>query len=215
MGFPYPYPLGLPKGSVRSTVTLILSVNLMVLTYFESSIAVNLSTMVVVTLTFYFGGRMRGVVAPVPRDVKSTGLRAWGLPAGTIRTLLFFMYIAMFIFFVIDARTAPPYFFQILNIMLGYILGSSANRISNFVRKRRGKVEVADDVIRSITIWGHLRALVMLSFTILTFLFTIFYTNYLFDVFGGILPLEDEVRALQVWILANSVAIGFYFGERK
>ncbi len=56
MGFPYNYPLGLPKGTVRATIALVLSLTLFVLVLREDDMASSLGTTVALILAFYFGG---------------------------------------------------------------------------------------------------------------------------------------------------------------
>ncbi|MHA2089699.1 MAG: hypothetical protein ACW98K_02470, partial [Candidatus Kariarchaeaceae archaeon] len=89
----YPYPLGLPKGSVRATLTLLVSINYILLTIDEKfELATSLSPIVAVALSFYFGGRMRSA-SITPTAVKvDASQRAWGLPAGSIRSILVLLF---------------------------------------------------------------------------------------------------------------------------
>ncbi len=53
------YPLGLPKGSVRATITIALSIDLVWLSIEGELIANRLATLTAIALTFYFGGKMQ------------------------------------------------------------------------------------------------------------------------------------------------------------
>ncbi|MHA2254190.1 MAG: hypothetical protein ACXAD7_27835, partial [Candidatus Kariarchaeaceae archaeon] len=122
------YPLWLPKGTVRSTLTLILSVNFILLTIDESEYAGSLSTIVAVALSFYFGGRMRGKgIAPVTSVDRSQ--RAWGLPAGTIRIILILLFAGATYYIYNDTDSIPDEFTEVINLILGYLLGQFFTKI--------------------------------------------------------------------------------------
>ncbi|MDH5403109.1 MAG: hypothetical protein OEZ01_03210 [Candidatus Heimdallarchaeota archaeon] len=190
MGFPYPYPLGLPKGSVRSTITLLLSIDLLLLMMYDSKYAESMTTVVVVALTFYFGGRMRG--APVPRDKSDKSIRAWGLPAGTIRTILILLYGGFSVFYYLEHSSLPNYLLEIIYIIAGYLIGHYFNKVRrHFFHKDTGSV--------SIGFLDHLKAIVMLGVTITTLIITLITTD----------PAQ-----IFLWINLASIILGFYFGER-
>ena len=197
MGFPYPYPLGLPKGSVRATITMALSINLIVLTFYNSDYATYVSTMAAVSITFYFGGRMRSGKAIIPRDAPSSQ-RAWGLPAGTIRTMLFLLFVgtAGYLFYNsnYDFSSVPSYLFDIMNIIIGYVIGRSFNKIRNKVIKKKDEEGNASQA----TIFDHLKALVVLAI--------VAYSIYMTHI-----GLNQEVVTI---ILIANILLGFYFGER-
>ncbi|MCY3410822.1 MAG: hypothetical protein INQ03_04205 [Candidatus Heimdallarchaeota archaeon] len=189
MGFPYPFPLGLPKGSVRATITLALALDLTYLAIKNSDLATNVATMAIVSLTFYFGGKFRNT-APVPRST-DRGLRAWGLPAGSIRTILTIIFLgtAGYIFFI--QGTLPDYLLEIINIILGF----GAGKIFLAIRKKYfGKEDDKTGIV------DHLKALLMLGIT----------------GFSIYLTIADPLNALTTTIVfVSSVALGFYFGARN
>jgi hypothetical protein len=197
MGFPYPYPLGLPKGSIRATITLLLSLNLVWLTITESDYAGSFSTTVAVALTFYFGGTMRGTQI-IPRDTVA-GLRAWGLPAGTIRTLLTLLFMGLTYYVFTYQGTVPNHLVELLNIMLGYLLGRSFNRIKHRFFIKDKNTEEGPHVS-----WiDHLKALVIVIYV--SFVSYSVFTDF------NIIP-EDMIDML---IFISSIVMGFYFGERS
>lgn len=190
MGFPYPYPLGLPKGSVRATLTLLLSVNLIVLSINQDPIAVNMSTLVAVALTFYFGGKMR-TPSPVPTSVEASQ-RAWGLPAGTIRFILILLFggAAYYIRFV-QEKPLENFFIDIIYIILGYLIGTSFNKIKSiFIKTKDDGVDFVD----------HLKALLALGIT--------GYVVYLAQI-------DPSSQLTKDISFITSIFLGFYFGSRQ
>lgn len=190
MGFPYPYPLGLPKGSVRATLTLILSLDLVWLSLQQSAIADQVTTMTVVSLTFYFGGKMRSS-APIPRNTDAS-LRAWGLPAGTIRSLLIIIFGATSAYLQFIGDGIPDYLLKVINIIVGYLGGRMFEKIRN-------KIFKTDPENKKVGIIDHLKALLAIAVTAPTLYFTIF------------LPTNELTSPL---ILITSIVLGFYFGAR-
>ncbi|MCH8908874.1 MAG: hypothetical protein IH840_17445, partial [Candidatus Heimdallarchaeota archaeon] len=141
MGFPYPHPLGLPKGSVRATITLSITINLILLTFDQSKeeLANLIAVAAAVSMTFYFGGRMRGIqVTPRDRidetiDEASKKLaaseRAWGLPAGTIRGMLILIFATTLGYLQFQGDEIPDALLEIINIIGGFLLGRGFNRV--------------------------------------------------------------------------------------
>lgn len=190
MGFPYPYPLGLPKGSVRATLTLVLSANFIVLQYYNISIAENFSVLIAISLTFYFGGRMRVTSTLTPKQTDDASLRAWGMPVGTIRVVLYVVFTALGVYVYLQNGDLPNYLQSIINLMYGHLLGSIWNSIKGKKANKRGKA-----------IFGHLQAI--LAIVVVAF------TYYITLVAPIAIALQD------MWIDVASITLGFYFGERK
>ena len=191
----YPYPLGLPKSSVRATLTLILSVNFIWLTIDESELAGPLSTIVAVSLSFYFGGRMRGKsISPTTSIDRSQ--RAWGLPAGTIRLILILLFGGATYYVFSKTDSVPDNFTEVINLILGYLLGQffTKMRVRFFGRDEDDKAGIVD----------HLKAILAVAITGLTFYITVFEDNV---VDAWILTVD--------FILLSSIVLGFYFGARK
>ncbi|MHA2503784.1 MAG: hypothetical protein ACXAE3_13065 [Candidatus Kariarchaeaceae archaeon] len=193
MGFPYPYPLGLPKGTVRASLTLSLSITLVLLTLSEEPIANQLATLVVVSLTFYFGGKMRAMSA-LPR-LADPGTRAFGLPAGSVRFTLMSLFGGTFAYlYFVEQREFPVYLLEIGYIIGGYLLGKTFIRIRKLLaRPKEGEED-------KITIVDHLKSLAAISLTGVTIYF----------VFSA--P-RDELTSL--WVLIASAVLGFYFSSRE
>lgn len=190
MGFPYNHPLGLPKGSVRATITLLLSVELALLTILNNSIAESIATMTLVGVVFYFGGKMR-VDSMIPRNAERS-LRAWGLPAGSIRTLLILIFGGTigYLYFYEEA-IIPTYFIEVINIIAGYLAG----RTFEFFRDKLFKKSEEDKV----SIIDHLKSLAILGLTVVT----IFYSFT-----------SPGIDLTALLIVISSWTLGFYFGAR-
>ncbi len=188
MSFPYPYPLGLPKGSVRATITMLLSIDLLLLTFEQNTLAERFAAMTVVALTFYFGGKMRAS-AIVPHDVDASQ-RAWGLPAGTIRTFLIILYSSSSAYIYYIEGTIPKYIIEIMYLIAGYLLGRLFQKLFLRFKKNEKNNGIVD----------HLKAIVVLITTILVI--------YLSQV--------DPLNSLTILlILINNILLGFYFGARE
>lgn len=187
----YPHPLGLPKGSVRATLTLLLSINLIILAIDKKTeFAEALSTIVAVALSFYFGGRMRAH-SPTPVVEVDRGQRAWGLPAGSIRTILILLFGGAALFIYNETKTLPDYFNEVINLILGYLLGQSFTKSREKIfGKKEDKVGIVD----------HIKALAVIVITAITFYLTIF---------------DNKNSIIDDWILLSSIVLGFYFGARK
>lgn len=190
MNFPYPYPLGLPKGTVRATLTLTLSFDLIYLMISGEQIASHLATIVVVALAFYFGGMMRAT-QPIATKIDSSQ-RAFGLPAGSIRLFLLILYGGTLTFVYYYKYTIPKYFLEIIYIIAGYIFGKIFNFITNhlFPRRTTGSVSIID----------HLKALFAIVLTGITIYFTIS---------------EPNTNTTQLWVYIASILLGFYFSSRE
>lgn len=189
MGFPYNYPLGLPKGSVRATITLLLSVELAFLTILDNPIADSIATMTLVGVVFYFGGKMR-VDSMIPRSADRS-LRAWGLPPGTIRFLLILIFSGTIGYLYYYQQIIPTYFIEVINIIAGYLAG----RTFEFIRDKLFKKDEEDKV----SIIDHLKSLSILGLTIVT----IFYSFT-----------EPGIDLTSLLIVISSWTLGFYFGSR-
>ena len=189
MGFPYNYPLGLPKGSVRATITLLLSVELVFLTILDNGIADSIATMTIVSLSFYFGGKMR-VSVMLPRNADKS-LRAWGLPAGTIRFLLILIFGSASFYMYYFQHNIPNYFIEVINIIFGYLGGKTFEIIRNklFKKSEEAKVSIID----------HLKSLVILGLTITTLFYS--FTS-------------PSIELTAILIMISSIVLGFYFGAR-
>lgn len=182
----YPYPLGLPKGTVRATITLLLSVNLVYLTFIQSAVADAMASITLVSLTFYFGGRMRAA-GIIPRDIDRSQ-RAWGLPAGSIRLILILLFGGSTYYFFAYQDLIPQYFVEVIYLIAGYLGGRIFSKF--FVRDDDRKNKITD----------HLKALLAMGVTFTTLTFSI------------IDPASDLT---QLMIYATAIGVSFYFGARE
>lgn len=196
MGFPYPYPLGLPKGSVRATLTLLLSTDLFLITIREEPFADQVASIVLVALAFYFGGRMRARGMVIPRDTSTRADRAWGLPSGTIRTILIIFFIFQVLYLQYIGISIPDYYIDIATIIFGFLFGRTFNRFKVAFRRRRG---VEEERLNKTSLIEHLNAVAAIAIVGFTFYVTAFNPTFQF---------------LEQWIAAAAIYLGFYYGER-
>ncbi len=197
MGFPYPYPLGLPKGTVRATLTLLLSVDLFLITLREEPYADQVASIVLVALAFYFGGRMRARGMVIPRDSTTRADRAWGLPSGTIRTILIVFFVFQVLYLQSLGRSIPPYYVDIATIIFGFLFGRTFNRIKVAFRRRRG---VEEDRLNKTSLIEHMNAVLAIVVVSITFYVTVYIPSF---------------ELLDQWIGAAAIYLGFYYGERS
>lgn len=196
MGFPYPYPLGLPKGTVRATLTILLSFDLFLLTLEDRPFADQVASIVLVALAFYFGGRMRARGLVIPREPTTRADRAWGMPSGTIRSILVLFFVGQAVYLQSIGKPLPSYFIDIATIILGFLFGRTFNRIKIWFRRRRG---VEEERLNKTSLIEHLNAVAAISVVSFTFYNTIFRPDFQF---------------LEEWINAAAIYLGFYYGER-
>lgn len=185
MGFPYPYPLGLPKGTVRASLTISVSVNLLFLTYYDMADATAFSSVVAVALAFYFGGRIRG---GDPSDKPKTAAeRAFALPAGTVRSFLIIMFAGFSGYLLYTGAQLPRYLLEVISLIAGYIFGVIFRHI--FHKDKSGKVSLLQ----------HLKSILAIAITALSIYMSI-------SLPGDILT--------NYAIQGASLFLGFYFGSR-
>ena len=183
-------PLGLPKGTVRATITIALSVDLVWLSIEKVPVADQLATLVEIALTFYFGGKMRAEI-PIPRTIERSE-RAWGLPAGSIRFLIIIIFsVGIYQLMVVEGDTTlPSYYFEVIYSVIGYNLGMIYTKIRKklFPKPKSGA-----------TLLDHLKSLAFLVLTGITIYYTIYSTGS-----------ETTVNL----IYGSTILLGFYFGVR-
>lgn len=184
------HPLGLPKGSVRASITIALSIDLVWLSIEREPIANQFATLTAIALTFYFGGKMRADI-PIPKSVTASE-RAWGLPAGTIRFLIIVIFsFGVYQLMIIDGRDfLPSYYLEVIYSVIGYNLGM----IYMKVRKR-----LFPNPKTTAGLLDHFKSLAFLALTGLTIFYTIYHSS------------SPDTELL---IFGSTVLLGFYFGVR-
>lgn len=190
MGFPYPYPLGLPKGTVRASITLIY---LGLLTYFVllgDLLYEKLATSVSVMVAFYFDGRIRGTMSS---SIAGPGERAFGLPAKTVRTIILLDILLLWGYSYYFEGIIPSFLNELVIMILGYLAGALFYEIKTIIFGPRST--------SSSNSWlDHLKALIVLGFTL-------FFATAIISGYAGS---ADE------WLFNTSyVLAGFYYGERR
>ena len=191
MGFPYPYPLGLPRGTVRATIALSYAGTLAFLILNNNPLASKLGTSVAITIAFYFGGRVRGTM---PAGVAaSTGERAFGLPSKSVRTIFVFLFTGLWLYLFLDKQPIPSYLSEFILMIWGYLVGNVFFHLKHLLfRATREKPS---------PMWfEHLKALVILGFSVWVCA----------SVILGVVSASDT------WVFSLSyLTIGFYYGERR
>ena len=184
------HPLGLPKGSVRATITIALSIDLVWLSIEKEPIANQLATLTAIALTFYFGGKIRAEI-PIPKSATASE-RAWGLPAGTIRFLIIVIFsFGIYQLMIVEGRNfLPSYYLEVIYSVIGYNIGM----IYMKVRKR-----LFPNPKSGAGFFDHLKSLAFLGLTGIT----IFYTIY-----------HSTSQTTENLIFGATVLLGFYFGVR-
>ena len=188
MGFPYPYPLGLPQGSIRASLTILLSINFFLLILRNSPYILDIAILVTISLAFYF---TKGLASSVDH-YSEPSLRAWGLPARTIRVFLFLSYTGFVVYLFFNSISIPTELWGVIFVIYGYTGGIIWFKLKQLVFGTTGD---------KTTIFRHLQALL----SIIVIISTIVVSE--FEI-GG----EMFIRQLLSY---TSVVLGFYYGVRS
>jgi len=198
----YPYPLGLPKGTIRASVTLLFFFTSAILVMTSVDTPNSLATTIVIVVSFYFGTR-KGI-PPKTETLKTVkadkGETAFNLPANSVRTILFAGFIIMTLKIIISAgdyNEVPDFVLEVLVMIIGFVGGSFLSRFVSIFQDDSGEVGLISKIVL------HGKALIVLLFTIVTCFL------YLFTLPG----MDSSIVFALGWI--TNLVIGFYFGSRK
>ena len=190
-------PLGLPTGSVRALLTLIVVavvVTKMVFHHFPNSIWIET---LLIALAHYFTSRRFVSLSPeVMRRLEDDGAidrerHPLYLPKNTIRFLIIAAFVGLGVHLYREDRLFEPQTISLLSMVFAYLLGAIVGGISNWFRLRRNQPLPGT--------WGDIKALVVLTAVVIIALVE------LLDA-GAMLDSRVERIALGLTL--------FYFGSR-
>ncbi|MFW9994872.1 MAG: hypothetical protein ACFFD4_22720 [Candidatus Odinarchaeota archaeon] len=204
----YPYPLGLPRGTIRATMTLLFCLTAFILIFLDKSVLHSLSTTIVITVSFYFGTR-KGI-PPKTETLKKMqtekGETAFNLPANTVRSILFIGFVLVSLKILLSPSGTytdfPAFVLEVLIMISGYVGGAF---LSRFIKLFQDDQEAPGLVAKIIF---HGKAIIVLFFTFVTCI--LYFIDGLNLMSTG---LTSETVELIGW--ATNLLIGFYFGSRK
>ena len=190
-------PLGLPTGSVRALLTLIVVavvVTKMVFHHFPNSIWIET---LLIALAHYFTSRRFVSLSPeVMRRLEDDGAidrerHPLYLPKNTIRFLIIAAFVGLGIHLYREGRLLDEKTIALLSMVFAYLLGAIVGGISNWFSRRRSQPASGT--------WGDIKALIVLAAILLV----------------AVVELLDQGTMLDP--LVERIALGltlFYFGSR-
>ena len=190
-------PLGLPTGSVRALLTLIVVavvVTKMVFHHFPNSIWIET---LLIALAHYFTSRRFVSLSPeVMRRLEDDGAidrerHPLYLPKNTIRFAIIAAFVGLGIHLYREGRLLDEKTIALLSMVFAYLLGAIVGGISNWFHRRRSQPASGT--------WGDIKALIVLAAILLV----------------AIVELLDQGAMLDP--LVERIALGltlFYFGSR-
>ena len=190
-------PLGLPTGSVRALLTLIVVavvVTKMVFHHFPNSIWIET---LLIALAHYFTSRRFVSLSPeVMRGLEDDGAidrerHPLYLPKNTIRFAIIAAFVGLGIHLYREGRLLDEKTIALLSMVFAYLLGAIVGGISNWFSRRRSQPASGT--------WGDIKALIVLAAILLV----------------AVVELLDQGAMLHP--LVERIALGltlFYFGSR-
>ena len=190
-------PLGLPTGSVRALLTLIVVavvVTKMVFHHFPNSIWIET---LLIALAHYFTSRRFVSLSPeVMRRLEDDGAidrerHPLYLPKNTIRFAIIAAFVGLGIHLYREGRLLDEKTIALLSMVFAYLLGAIVGGISNWFSRRRSQPASGT--------WGDIKALIVLTAILLV----------------AVVELLDQGAMLHP--LIERIALGltlFYFGSR-
>jgi hypothetical protein len=197
MGF-YPYPLGLPRGTVRATVTLLFLISTAYLILFDKNVPESLISTFTILVALYYGMRKEIVSSSESSDEnkKKKGETAFNLPAFTVRITIFMVFVFLVVkilYFGPSTDNFSTFLYKITYIVAGFIIGTFLAKIGGIFGNDLEK----QNVIENLFFHGKAVIVVILSLTM----------NYFYVIEVS----NNEIAILEV---ITSLFIGFYFGNR-
>lgn len=182
-------PLGLPRGSVRASVLLLISLTCWIMFIIGSDVPHYLLNLVLIMIGYYFAFReqthlFKGMPQVVSKDTK----QPLHIPKGIIRWIVIGGFLFAMAVLVLTGRMGDHDYIEFFFILFGLVLGY----ISRKVRVSLLKMETPS-VIK------HGRSILVLLISL--FLFVVFVFN-----------ITDQMGALPIRL--GIAVIGFYFGSR-
>jgi hypothetical protein len=187
---PSPEPLGLPKGSVRALLAMMMAATCLLLVVRGHNVPSSLALLLLTVIGFYFGFRTQAAsLTDRIYDPAATREQPLRLPAGVIRTLLVLSFVVAGVVLAYHGRltsvmTHLEFFFILAGLLVGHY----------FARSARGRS------LRSRAIIAHVTGAVGL-------------------IIAGVLMwafLSEAFLAMPPWVvMALCGTVSFYFGSRS
>ncbi|MFW9930675.1 MAG: hypothetical protein ACFFD1_14900 [Candidatus Thorarchaeota archaeon] len=194
----YPYPLGLPRGTVRAIITLLFMLSTSYLILIDKHVSPNLISTFLVLCALYYGMRKEKSVISQDKSNRQTsrGETAFGLPAFTVRVTIFMILIILSVKILYFGTTSQDFstsFYIIVYIIAGFLIGTILEKLGGIF----GNDPFEQNLLEKIFFHGKAIIVILLSLI----------TNY-FYIIG---ETSSEVEVLEV---VTAIFIGFYFGNR-
>ena len=127
-GPPSPQPLGLPRGSVRATLALVLCGSLWYLVARGQPVAETIANAAILVIAFYFGVRSTMPAAPVGAP---TTWQPLYLPRGTVRSILLLGFFGVIALAWYRSRSLNPALLLIGQVLVSYVAGVALSAITS------------------------------------------------------------------------------------
>lgn len=194
----YPYPLGLPRGTVRATVTLLFLFSTSYLILIDKSVPISLVSTFTILIALYYGMRKEHTYDLEGRENRreAKGQTAFNLPAFTVRILIFLIFIVLSIkilYFGTTDDSFSTFLYKIVYIISGFILGTILGKIGGIF----GNDPSEHNLIEKMFFHGK-------AFTLIVFCLIM---NYFYVV-------EFSNSDTEIFEIITTFLIGFYFGNR-
>lgn len=190
-------PLGLPTGSVRAILTLIVVAVVVARVALGRSLDSLWIETLLIALAHYFTTRRFVALSPaVLQRLEQEGVipkerHPLYLPRNSIRTIIMGAFVGLGIYLYREPRLLTPEAIALLSMVFAYLLGAIARSISGWFSKRRSQPITG--------VWGDIKALIVLGAILVAAVPAIF-------DFGWQLPPIGDRIALGLTL--------FYFGSR-
>jgi len=190
-------PLGLPTGSVRALLTLIVvAVVVTKMVFHHPPDSIWIETLLIALAHYFTSRRFVSLSPEVMRRLEEDGAidrerHPLYLPKNTIRFLIIAAFVGLGIHLYREEQLFEPKTIALLSMVFAYLLGSIVGGIAHWLRLRRNKPTSGT--------WGDIKALIVLAAIFLV----------------AIVELLDQGAMLHP--LVERVALGltlFYFGSR-
>lgn len=209
----FPYPLGLPRGTVRAIITLIFFFTCMWLLFNDQKVPETLGNTILILISFYFGIKKGTVdtikkqqdkgeissqttkeIKPTPQIQSKSGENAFNLPAKSVRFILFIGLMIIALKFLIQGSEiydpVPQFIIDGFIIVTGFIFGTIYKKVTS-----RLPSEVS--FLSKIIFHGKALTVVLLALTT-----SIYYLTAIDD------------PNLSIYAYITNLVVGFYFGSR-
>ena len=190
-------PLGLPTGSVRALLTLIVvAVVVARVALGKSPDPLWIETLLIALAHYFTSRRFVSLPPDVMLRLEQEGVIAKErhplyLPKNSIRTIIVGAFVGLGIYLYREPRLVTPEAVALLSMVFAYLLGAIVRSVSGWFAKRRSQPITG--------VWGDLKALIVLGAIVIAAV------PALFDVGMQLPPLVDRI-ALGLTL--------FYFGSR-